>query len=96
MRRRKAQGKACRDFGRLTSRIYRYPAERNVQPRIPLDNAIMENLFGTHKTEYLYRAHFTTRKAAEKVVAEYVYLYNDERINLKNGLTPAEIRSKTA
>lgn len=29
-------------------------------------------------------------------MAEYVYFYNYERINLKNGLTPDEIRSKAA
>ena len=29
-------------------------------------------------------------------MAEYVQFYNFERINLKNGLTPSEIRSKAA
>ena len=56
----------------------------------------MENFFGTLKTECLYRAHFTTREEAERLVAEYVFFYNNERINLKNGLTPNEIRSKAA
>ncbi|MBQ6824300.1 MAG: IS3 family transposase, partial [Clostridia bacterium] len=32
----------------------------------------------------------------EQAVAEYVQFYNFERINLKDGLTPFEIRSKAA
>ena len=60
----------------------------------PYDNAVMENFFETLKTECLYRAHFTTRKELEQLIAEYVSFYNNERINLKNGLTPLEIRSK--
>ena len=56
----------------------------------------MENFFGTLKTECLYRSHFTTRAEVEQLVAEYVDFYNFERISLKNGLTPVEIRSKTA
>ncbi|WP_407692121.1 IS3 family transposase [Pyramidobacter porci] len=30
----------------------------------------------------------------ENVIWEYVQFYNYERINMKNGLTPFEIRSK--
>lgn len=64
-------------------------------PGCPYDNAAMENFFGTLKTECLYRAHFTTRAEVEQLVTEYVDFYNFERISLKNGLTPVEIRSKT-
>ena len=65
-------------------------------PGCPYDNAAMENFFGTLKSECLYRAHFTTRSEVEQLVAEYVHFYNFERFNLKNGLTPFEIRSKAA
>lgn len=65
-------------------------------PGCPYDNAAMENFFGTLKTECLYRVHFTTRAEVEQLVTEYVDFYNFERIALKNGLTPVEIRSKTA
>ena len=65
-------------------------------PGCPYDNAAMENFFGTLKTECLYRSHFTTRAEVEQLVAEYIDFYNFERISLKNGLTPVEIRSKTA
>ena len=60
------------------------------------DNAAMENFFGTLKTECLYRARFSSRTEVEQLVSEYVYFYNYERISLKNGLTPVEIRSKAA
>lgn len=65
-------------------------------PGCPYDNAAMENFFGTLKTECLYRAHFSTRAEVEQLVTEYVNFYNFERISLKNGLTPIEVRSKAA
>ena len=65
-------------------------------PGCPYDNAAMENFFGTLKTECLYRAHFSSRSDVEQLIAEYVHFYNFERISLKNGLTPIELRSKAA
>ena len=65
-------------------------------PGCPYDNAAMENFFGTLKTECLYRAHFSTRAEVENLVTEYVHFYNFDRISLKNGLTPIEIRCKSA
>ena len=65
-------------------------------PGCPFDNAAMENFFSTFKTECLYRINFSCRAEVEQAVAEYVHFYNFERINLKNGLTPHEIRSKAA
>ena len=65
-------------------------------PGCPYDNAAMENFFGTLKTECWYRMKFSCRAQVEQAVAEYVQFYNFERINLKDGLTPFEIRSKTA
>ena len=54
----------------------------------------MEKFFGTLKTECLYRRKFSCRAEVEQAAAEYVQCYNYERIDLKNGLTPFEIRSK--
>ena len=56
----------------------------------------MKNFFGTLKTECLYRVRCSTRVQVEQLVTEYVHFYNFEHISLKNGLTPVEIRSKTA
>ncbi len=66
------------------------------RPGCPYDNAAMENFFGTLKTECLYRARYSTCSELKELVAQYVHFYNFERINLKNGLTPFEIRSKAA
>ena len=37
---------------------------------------------------------FTDMNQLAEIVGEYVQFYNFERINMKNGLTPFEIRSK--
>ena len=65
-------------------------------PGCPYDNAAMENFFGTLKTECLYRSHFSSVNELFQLISEYVHFYNFERISLKNGLTPIEIRSKAA
>ena len=39
---------------------------------------------------------FANRYEVEMAVAEYIQFYNFERINMENGLTPDEIRSKAA
>ena len=65
-------------------------------PGCPYDNAAMENFFGTLKTECLYRTKFSSRQELEQLIDEYIYFYNFERITLKHGLTPNEIRSKAA
>ena len=65
-------------------------------PGCPYDNAAMENFLGTLKSECLYRMKFSNRTEVEQAVAEYVQFYNFERINLKDVLTPYEIRSKAA
>ena len=56
----------------------------------------MENFFGTFKTECLYRCRPTTGEQVQQLVDEYIHFYNYQRIDMKNGLTPFEIRSKAA
>lgn len=63
-------------------------------PGCPYDNATMENFFGTLKCECLNRMRFTDRAEVESAVDEYMQFYNFERIDMKNGLTPDEIRSE--
>lgn len=62
----------------------------------PYDNAVMENFFGTFKTECLYRCNPSTGEQVQQLVDEYIHFYNFQRIDMKNGLTPFEIRSKAA
>ncbi len=56
------------------------------------------NRFWVADINYIPTAHGMVYMCAEveQAVAEYVQLYNFERINLKDGLTPHEIRSKAA
>ena len=56
----------------------------------------MENFFGTLKTKCLHRIRFSCSAGEEQSVGEYGQFYNYERINMKDGLTPSEIRSKAA
>ena len=44
------------------------------------------------KTECIYRAKPQTFDEAKELVDEYIYFYNNERIQLKTGLTPMEVR----
>jgi len=62
----------------------------------PYDNAAMENFFGTMKTECLHCTHFSSHPEVEQLASEYINFYNFERISLKTGLTPVEIRGKAA
>lgn len=56
------------------------------------DNAPMENFFGHLKEEYLRHFKKPTFEEAELLIAEYMYFYNYERIQLKTRQTPYEPR----
>ena len=58
----------------------------------PYDNACAENFFSMLKTECIYRAKPQTFDEAKALVDEYIYFYNNERIQLKTGQTPMEVR----
>lgn len=58
----------------------------------PYDNACAENFFSMLKTECIYRARPETLEGAKELVDDYIYFYNNERIQLKTGLTPMEYR----
>ena len=62
----------------------------------PLDNAPAENFFGILKTECIYRYKIHTIRQARELVDEYIYFYNYQRIQLKNGMAPFEKRSHTS
>ena len=55
-------------------------------PGCPYDNAVMENFFGTLKTECLFILKPNTQVDVETSVAQYVYFYNFECTNLKTAL----------
>lgn len=56
------------------------------------DNALAENFFGILKTECIYRHKPETFEEANKMIEDYIYFYNHERIQLKTGLSPLSLR----
>lgn len=60
----------------------------------PYDNALAENFFSILKTECIYRTKLKTYEEARLLIDEYIYFYNNERIQLRTKLTPLEKRSQ--
>jgi putative transposase len=59
-----------------------------------LDNAIIENFFGTVKAEMFYVKKYKSIKELQKDIIEYVTYYNNERIRLNlKGMSPIEYRA---
>lgn len=56
------------------------------------DNAMAENFFGILKTECIYRHKPKSFNEARQLIDDYIYFYNNERIQLKTKLTPIEKR----
>ena len=54
----------------------------------PYDNALAENFFSILKTECIYRIKLDTFAEVKSVIDEYIYFYNNQRIQLKTKLTP--------
>lgn len=57
-----------------------------------LDNACAENFFGIIKSECIYRFKPATFQEASSLIDDYIYFYNNERIQLKTKQTPLEKR----
>lgn len=60
------------------------------------DNVMAENFFSILKTECIYRHKLNTFDEARKLIDDYIYFYNNERIQLKTKLTPLEKRRQFA
>lgn len=59
-----------------------------------LDNAIIENFFGTLKSEMFYTKKFTTIQELKKEIKEYINYYNHDRIRLNlKGKSPVQYRT---
>ena len=58
----------------------------------PYDNAMAENFFSILKSECINRIKLQTFEDARKIIDEYIYFYNNERLQLKTKLTPIEKR----
>ena len=57
-----------------------------------LDNACAESFFSLLKNECIYRAKPKTIRDAMELVDDYIYFYNNERIQLSSKMTPMELR----
>ena len=57
-----------------------------------LDNAMAENFFGILKSECIHRFKPRTIDEAKIMIDDYIYFYNNERIQLKTKQTPLEKR----
>lgn len=59
-----------------------------------LDNAVMENFFGTLKSELFYLNKYESIKHLKKEINGYIKYYNNERIKLNlNGMSPVQYRA---
>jgi len=58
----------------------------------PYDNALAENFFSILKTECIYRTKIATLVDAKKLIDDYIFFYNNQRIQTKTKLTPLELR----
>ena len=62
----------------------------------PYDNACVESFFSLLKNECIYRAKPRTIRDAIKLIDDYIYFYNNERIQLSSKMTPMEVRRLAA
>ena len=61
-----------------------------------LDNAIMENFFGTLESEMFYLNKYLSVETLQKDIDEYINYYNNKRIRLNlKGMSPVEYRAHT-
>ena len=56
----------------------------------PYDNVLAENFFSVLKTECIHKIKLNSFEEARKIIDEYIYFYNNQRIQLKSKLTPLE------
>ena len=58
----------------------------------PYDNALAENFLSILKTECIHSVKIETFKDARELIDDYIYFYNNQRIQTKTKLTPMEFR----
>ena len=86
-------------FQYTSNQYFKLTKSYNITPSMsrkgnPCDNAMAENFFSILKTECIYRTKLRTYEEARLLIGEYIYFYNNERIQLKTKLTPHEKRSQ--
>lgn len=81
----------------VSHEYYRLTQSYNITPSMsrrgnPYDNALAENFFSILKTECIYRQKIDTYKQTQKLIDNYIWFYNNERIQLKAKLAPLAIQ----
>ena len=61
----------------------------------PYDNALAENFFSILKTECIHRMKIASFEEARRLIDDFIYFYNHQRIQLKTKLTPLEKRRQS-
>lgn len=84
-------------FQYTSQAYYRLTKSYSIMPSMsrrgnPYDNAMAENFFSILKTECIHRIKLKTFDEAREIIDEYIYFYNNQRIQLKTKLTPMEYR----
>ena len=95
--RRELQLHSDQGFQYTSQAYFNLTREYNITPSMSrrgncYDNALAENYFGILKTECIYRHKPETFEQANKMIDDYIYFYNHERIQLKTGLAPLALR----
>ena len=61
----------------------------------PYDNALAENFFSILKTECINRQKIASFEDARQLIDDFIFFYNNQRIQLKTKLTPLEKRRQS-
>lgn len=61
----------------------------------PYDNALAENFFSILKTECINRQKIASFEEARLLIDDFIFFYNNQRIQLKTKLTPLEKRRQS-
>ena len=84
-----------------TSQAYfKLTQEYNITPSMsrrgnPYDNALAENFFSILKTECINRQKIASFEEARQLIDDFIFFYNNQRIQLKTKLTPLEKRRQS-
>ena len=86
-------------FQYTSQAYYNLSKSYNITPSMsrrgnPYDNALAENFFSILKTECIYRSKIKTFAEARRLIDDYIFFYNHQRIQTKTKLTPLELRSQ--
>lgn len=79
------------EYNQTTSQLKLIPSMS--RPGMPIDNACAENFFSTLKSECLNCEKPKSFSDAQALIDEYIYYYNYQRLQLKSGKTPFELRN---